>query len=66
MVTNGELAVGFAVQDDYNYELETSLDLQNWSTASGAALLRENGIGTLVLPVTGQEELYFRVAASRE
>ena len=66
VVTNGELAVGFAAQDDYNYELETSLDLQNWSTAAGAALLRQNGIGTLVLPVTGQEELYLRVVGSRE
>ena len=65
-VTNGELAVGFSAQAGYSYELETSSDLQGWSPAQGAALTRENGAGTFVLPVAGQEQLYLRVVGSRE
>ena len=65
-VTNGELTVGFSVQAGYSYGLETSPDLQSWSLAAEAVLTRENGAGTLVLPVAGQEQFYLRVVGSRE
>jgi len=65
-VTNGELVVGFSAQAGYSYELETSSDLQGWSPAAGPALIRENGAGTFVMPVAGQEQLYLRVVGSRE
>ncbi len=62
-VANGELSVGFSAQAGYRYGLEISADLQNWSAADGAVL---SGAGTLVLPLAGQDELYFRVVGSRE
>ncbi|MEC9055247.1 MAG: hypothetical protein VX633_08060, partial [Verrucomicrobiota bacterium] len=62
-VGNGELTVGFPAQAGYSYGLEISSDLQNWSAAAGAVL---SGAGTLVLPLAGQDELYFRVVGSRE
>jgi len=65
-VVGGDLTVGFAAQDGWSYGLEISPDLQNWSAAPGAAFSRENGAGTLVLPVEGQDELYLRVIGSAE
>ena len=65
-VAGGELTVGFAAQDGWSYGLETSSDLQNWSPAPGAVFSRENGAGTLALPVAGQDELYLRVIGSAE
>ena len=62
-VANGELVVGFAAQAGYAYGLETSSDLRIWTVAAEAV---QAGPGTLVLPVSGQDELYVRVVASRE
>lgn len=62
-VANGELTVGFPAQAGYRYGLEISSDLENWSAAAGAVL---SDAGTLVLPLVGQDELYFRVVGSRE
>ena len=65
-VAGGALTVGFAAEDGWSYRLETSPDLQNWSPAPGATLSVENGAGTFLLPVAGQDELYFRVFGSAE
>ena len=65
-VAGGALTVGFAAEDGWSYRLETSPDLQNWSAAPGATLSVENGAGTFLLPVAGQDELYFRVVGSAE
>ncbi len=61
-----ELVVGFAAQDGWSYGLETSTDLQNWSPAPEAVFFQDNGAGTLVLPVDGQDELYARIIGSQQ
>ena len=61
-----ELVVGFAAQDGWSYGLETSTDLQNWSPAPEAVFSQDNGAGTLVLPVDGQDELYARIIGSQQ
>ncbi|MCS5541050.1 MAG: hypothetical protein NZ804_13755, partial [Roseibacillus sp.] len=61
-----ELVVGFAAQGGWSYGLETSTDLQNWSPAPEAVFSQDNGAGTLVLPVDGQDELYARIIGSQQ
>ena len=65
-VVGGDLTVGFAAQDGWSYGLETSTDLQNWSPAPEAVFSQDNGAGTLVLPVDGQDELYARIIGSQQ
>ena len=65
-VVGGDLTVGFAAQDGWSYGLETSTDLQNWSPAPEAVFSQDNGAGTLVLPVEGQDELYARIIGSQQ
>ena len=63
-----ELVVRFVAQDGegWSYGLETSTDLQNWSPAPEAVFSQDNGAGTLVLPVDGQDELYARIIGSQQ
>jgi len=65
-VVGGDLTVGFVAQDGWSYGLETSTDLQNWSPAPEAVFSQDNGAGTLVLPVDGQDELYARIIGSQQ
>ncbi len=65
-VVGGDLTVGFAAQGGWSYGLETSTDLQNWSPAPEAVFSQDNGAGTLVLPVDGQDELYARIIGSQQ
>ena len=70
-VANGDLTVGFTWHVGWSYELETSSDLQNWSSVPGAVFSveptkRPFGAAAFDLPVAGQDELYFRVVGSQQ
>ena len=65
-VADGNLAVSFHALDGRSYSLETSPDLENWTTRPDAGFSREGDVGSLTIPAEGEAELYVRVTATLE